>query len=69
MWDAQQPLAQQGFRVIAWDIRGHQYSDSPDDDVLFAKTKTIDDMDAILRIHNTARVFVGHAADHGWHGL
>ena len=23
MWDVQQPLVQQGFRVIAWDIRGH----------------------------------------------
>ena len=48
MWADQQPLVASGFRVLCWDVRGHQFSDSPDSDELFAKELSIDDMVAIL---------------------
>ncbi|MDZ7669265.1 MAG: alpha/beta fold hydrolase [Gammaproteobacteria bacterium] len=36
------------YHAIAWDIRGHGGSDSPDDPALYSRDSSLDDMDALL---------------------
>lgn len=47
MW-AGQVDAFPGYKVIAWDMRGHGQTDSPDDQSLYSEAQTVDDMAAIL---------------------
>ena len=62
MWADQLQLAEHGFHVITWDIRGHQFSDSPDSDALFAKELSIGDMEAVLSACGVERAAIcGHS--------
>ena len=62
MWADQLQLAEHGFHVITWDIRGHQFSDSPDSDALFAKELSIGDMAAVLDACGAERAAIcGHS--------
>jgi len=49
MWAKNVPdIAAAGYRVVAWDMRGHGKSASPDDPSLYSAELTVGDMDAIL---------------------
>ncbi len=48
MWRSNVPvLAEAGYRVVAWDMRGHGRSTSPDDPALYSAALTVGDMDVI----------------------
>ncbi|MEO6397748.1 MAG: alpha/beta fold hydrolase [Tepidiformaceae bacterium] len=47
MWQGQVD-AFPGYKVIAWDMRGHGQTDSPDDPSLYSEAHTVADMAAIL---------------------
>ena len=47
MWQGQVE-AFPGYQVIAWDMRGHGQTDSPEDQSLYSEAHTVDDMAAIL---------------------
>ena len=47
MWQGQ-ANAFPGYQVIAWDMRGHGQTDSPEDQSLYSESYTVDDMAAIL---------------------
>jgi pimeloyl-ACP methyl ester carboxylesterase len=48
--------------VIAWDIRGHGLSASPDDPARYSQAASVDDMAAILDACGTERaILVGHS--------
>jgi len=49
MWRENVPaLAEAGYRVITWSMRGHGQSDSPDDTALYSADLTVADMNALL---------------------
>jgi len=59
MWKAQIEALKDRYRVIAWDMRGHGQSDSPDDQGLYSEAHSIDDMAAILRHLGVERAVIG----------
>ncbi len=48
MWAGQFDALADAYHVIAWDMRGHDRSDSPDDAALYTHEATVADMAAIL---------------------
>lgn len=62
MFDSQATaLAQRGFRVIVWDLRGHGQSTLADG-ARFAASDVLDDLDALLDACDVAKpVLVGHS--------
>ena len=48
MWQGQMDALSDSYHVIAWDMRGHDRSDSPDDPALYSHEATIHDMAAVL---------------------
>lgn len=48
MWKPQQEGLSDRYQVIAWDMRGHGASDSPDDPSRYSEAETLADMVAIL---------------------
>lgn len=48
MWKDQLETLSNDYRVIAWDMRGHGQTDSPDDPAAYSEAHTIDDMAALL---------------------
>ena len=48
MWEGQVAALRDRYRVIAWDMRGHGDTDSPDDQALYSEPETVADMAAIL---------------------
>ena len=48
MWQGQMDALSDGYHLIAWDMRGHDRSDSPDDPALYSHEATIADMAAVL---------------------
>ncbi len=59
MWAGQVEALKDRYRVIAWDMRGHGQSDSPDDQALYSEAHTIDDMAAVLRHLGIERAVIG----------
>src|SRR5260370_31939089 len=47
MWQAQMDALSDSYHVIAWDMRGHDRSDSPDDPSLYSHEATIHDIAAV----------------------
>jgi pimeloyl-ACP methyl ester carboxylesterase len=48
MWQAQIEALSDSYHLIAWDMRGHDRSDSPDDPALYSHEATVADMAAVL---------------------
>ncbi|MGH2610746.1 MAG: alpha/beta fold hydrolase, partial [Tepidiformaceae bacterium] len=48
MWQGQFDALAGDYRLIAWDMRGHGETDSPDDPVAYSEAATVDDMAAVL---------------------
>ena len=64
MWEGQMEALSDSYHVIAWDMRGHDRSDSPDDPSLYSHEATIHDMAA--KIPGAEKVILekaGHAAN------
>lgn len=59
MWESQVAAFKGQNRVIAWDMRGHGDSDSPDNQAEYTEAKYIADMAAILDACNEKRVVIG----------
>ena len=48
MWEGQVAALRDRYRVIAWDMRGHGDTDSPEDPAVYSEPETVADMAAIL---------------------
>jgi pimeloyl-ACP methyl ester carboxylesterase len=48
MWQGQMDALSDSYHLVAWDLRGHDRSDSPDDPALYSHEATIHDMAAVL---------------------
>jgi pimeloyl-ACP methyl ester carboxylesterase len=59
MWGPQVGGLAKAFRLIAWDIRGHGESDSPDDPAAYSEEATVEDMAAVLDACGVERAAVG----------
>lgn len=70
MWEGQvEPLVAAGNRVIAWDMRGHGQSDSPEDPSLYSEAHTVSDMAAILDACGADAAVVGGLSLGGYMSL
>ncbi len=58
MWQGQEALADR-YHLIAWDMRGHDRSDSPDDPALYSHEATVADMAAVLDACGARRAVIG----------
>ena len=53
LWDASiEPLVRSGWRVVAYDMRGHARSDSPSGKEAYSKGKQVSDMECVLAAAN-----------------
>jgi pimeloyl-ACP methyl ester carboxylesterase len=59
MWRGQVEAFSGDYRIIAWDMRGHGQSDSPDDPAEYSEAKTVEDVAAILRECGEERAVIG----------
>ncbi len=48
MWRGQLERLSSDYRLVAWDMRGHGQTGSPDDPSLYSEDHTVDDMAALL---------------------
>lgn len=69
MWLGQIHSWSERYRVIAWDMRGHGRSDSPDDPSLYSEEDTVDDMAAILDECGVKRAVIGGLSLGGYMSL
>jgi pimeloyl-ACP methyl ester carboxylesterase len=58
MWQNQLEALSDSYHLIAWDMRGHDRSDSPDDPALYSHDATIADMAAVLDACGAARAII-----------
>ena len=62
MWKPQLEAFAGQYRLISWDMRGHGRSDSPEDDALYSRELTVEDMHAILdELAIEQAVIAGHS--------
>lgn len=60
MWRPQEkPLADAGYRLITWDLRGHGQTDSPEDPAQYSEALTIADMRGLLDLLGVDKAVVG----------
>ncbi|HVN64875.1 MAG TPA: alpha/beta fold hydrolase [Candidatus Binataceae bacterium] len=59
MWDGQMNALSDRYRIIAWDMRGHDRSDSPESSTLYTHEASVGDMVAILDACNVRRAVIG----------
>ena len=59
MWQGQLDALSDSYRLIAWDMRGHDRSDSPEDPALYSHEVTIADMAAVLDACGVRRAVIG----------
>ena len=59
MWDAQLAVLSDRYRAIAWDMRGHGETESPDDPAHYSTELTVADMRALLAHLNVHRAVIG----------
>jgi pimeloyl-ACP methyl ester carboxylesterase len=50
MWDAFVQAFKDSYRIITYDMRGHDRSDSPEDQSLYSEDATVEDIDEIMRV-------------------
>jgi pimeloyl-ACP methyl ester carboxylesterase len=58
MWQGQMDALSDAYHLIAWDMRGHDRSDSPDDPSLYSHEATIHDMAAVLDACGVGRAII-----------
>lgn len=59
MWDAQLAAFADRHRVVAWDMRGHGGTDSPEDPGQYSAERTVADMHALLGHLGITRAVIG----------
>jgi pimeloyl-ACP methyl ester carboxylesterase len=59
MWQGQMDALTDRYHLIAWDMRGHDRSDSPDDLARYTHEATVADMAAILDACGVRRAVIG----------
>lgn len=59
MWSGQMEALSDRYHIIAWDMRGHDRSDSPDSPALYSHEFTVADMAAILDACGATRAVIG----------
>ena len=69
MWEGQVAALRDRYRVIAWDMRGHGDTDSPDDQALYSEPETVADMAAILDACGEESAIVGGLSLGGYMSL
>jgi pimeloyl-ACP methyl ester carboxylesterase len=69
MWSAQLEALAGHHRVLAWDMRGHGESDSPEDPSLYSEAHTIADMAALLDVEGAADAVIGGLSLGGYMSL
>ncbi len=69
MWDAERRAFGDRFRVIAWDMRGHGDTDSPDDPTQYSADLTVADMCGLLTHLGIRRAVIGGLSLGGYMSL
>lgn len=69
MWDAQRRAFGDRYRVIAWDMRGHGETDSPDDPTQYSTDLTVADMHGLLTHLGVRRAIIGGLSLGGYMSL
>lgn len=70
MWAPQRKaLVAAGYRLIAWDMRGHGGTDSPEDPALYSEALTVGDMSALLDLLGVDQAVVGGLSLGGYMSL
>ncbi|HUA33034.1 MAG TPA: alpha/beta fold hydrolase [Candidatus Binataceae bacterium] len=59
MWEGQLSALSDRFHIIAWDMRGHDRSDSPADPAAYSHEATVADMAAILNACGAQHAVIG----------
>ena len=59
MWAGQMEALSDRYHLIAWDMRGHDRSDSPNNPALYSHEATVADMAAILDACGAKRAVIG----------
>lgn len=59
MWHGQMEALSDRYRIIAWDMRGHDRSDYPDDPARYSHEATVGDMAAILGACGVQKAVIG----------
>jgi pimeloyl-ACP methyl ester carboxylesterase len=59
MWAGQMEALSDHYHMIAWDMRGHDRSDSPENPALYSHEATVADMAAILDACGARRAVIG----------
>lgn len=59
MWAAQMEALSDRYHLLAWDMRGHDRSDSPEDPALYSHEATIADMAAVMDACGVSRAVIG----------
>lgn len=69
MWQGQIEAFRDRYRVIAWDMRGHGQTDSPEDAADYSEPATIADITAILDACGVERAVIGGLSLGGYMSL
>jgi pimeloyl-ACP methyl ester carboxylesterase len=69
MWSPQRRALDDRYRLIAWDMRGHGQTDSPNDPSLYSEALTLADMDGLLQFLSVNRAVVGGLSLGGYMSL
>lgn len=69
MWCGQMDALSDRYHVIAWDMRGHDRSDSPDDLALYSHEAAVADMAAVLDACGAQRAVIGGLSLGGYMSL
>jgi pimeloyl-ACP methyl ester carboxylesterase len=59
MWDGERRFLADRFRTIAWDMRGHGDTESPDDPTQYSADLTVADMRGLLLHLGIQRAVIG----------
>jgi pimeloyl-ACP methyl ester carboxylesterase len=69
MWQGQLEALSGDHHVIAWDMRGHGQTDSPDDQAEYSEQATVEDMAAVLDACGEDRAVIGGLSLGGYMSL
>ncbi|MEM7016885.1 MAG: alpha/beta hydrolase [Pseudomonadota bacterium] len=69
MWEPQLEALGKTHQLIAWDMRGHGQSDSPEDQSLYSEAATVEDMASILDALEIEKAIIGGLSLGGYMSL
>jgi pimeloyl-ACP methyl ester carboxylesterase len=69
MWRPQIEALTQRYRLIAWDMRGHGETDSPEEQSAYSEAHTVEDMAALLRHLGIEQAVIGGLSLGGYMSL